>query len=242
MGTSLLQRMVRSKIEAYIQDHKPGDRLPSEIVLAKQLGVSRTTVRTTLAALESDGVISKRHGSGTYINPKQFLQQENLILHYIRYPSLIEMNGYTASRGSVTALPEPASVRAAEALQIAPGTELIAVETPYFADEHFAVLCRDLFCADVIPAETQERFFQKLKRSELQELLFEETGRRAAQNISDIRAVLAAEIPCLQQYISNQDPLAILQMCGTYFDRSLIPLIYSESYINTRYVDLRINR
>ncbi len=44
-----------------------GERLPSERNLAESLGVSRSTVREALAALDLIGIVSVRHGSGTYL-------------------------------------------------------------------------------------------------------------------------------------------------------------------------------
>ena len=45
----------------------PGDRLSAERDLARQIGVSRPTVRVGLRALSAMGVVQSRHGSGTYI-------------------------------------------------------------------------------------------------------------------------------------------------------------------------------
>jgi GntR family transcriptional regulator, transcriptional repressor for pyruvate dehydrogenase complex len=45
----------------------PGSRLPSERVLAEQLGVGRSAVREALAALEILGIVQIRPGSGTYL-------------------------------------------------------------------------------------------------------------------------------------------------------------------------------
>lgn len=44
-------------------------RLPTEMELMQQYGVSRQTVRQALSVLQSDGLIEKRRGSGTYIAP-----------------------------------------------------------------------------------------------------------------------------------------------------------------------------
>lgn len=46
---------------------EPGDRLPSERELARQLGVSRTSVRQALASLRSLGLVDVRHGDGAYL-------------------------------------------------------------------------------------------------------------------------------------------------------------------------------
>ena len=45
-----------------------GDKLPAERHLAGAFGASRTTVRLALDNLESEGLVSRRIGSGTFVN------------------------------------------------------------------------------------------------------------------------------------------------------------------------------
>ena len=45
-----------------------GDRLPAERELARQFAASRTTVRAALNGLAEDGLVSRRIGSGTFVN------------------------------------------------------------------------------------------------------------------------------------------------------------------------------
>ncbi|SDP02851.1 transcriptional regulator, GntR family [Nakamurella panacisegetis] len=47
----------------------PGHRLPTERALAQLLEVSRITVRHATSALENEGRLIRRHGSGTYVAP-----------------------------------------------------------------------------------------------------------------------------------------------------------------------------
>ncbi len=47
--------------------YKVGERLPVESELAAQLGVAVGTLRKALAQLESDGMLERRQGSGTYV-------------------------------------------------------------------------------------------------------------------------------------------------------------------------------
>lgn len=47
-----------------------GEALPSERELAKATGFSRITVRKAIEHLLNDGLISKRHGAGTFVKPQ----------------------------------------------------------------------------------------------------------------------------------------------------------------------------
>jgi GntR family transcriptional regulator len=49
---------------------EPGDEIPPIRVLAQQLLVNPNTVARAYLELERDGVVVKRHGSGTYISDK----------------------------------------------------------------------------------------------------------------------------------------------------------------------------
>lgn len=59
--------------------HRRGQRLPSERDLAEEFKVSRPTIREALLALELQGLVEARHGSGVYVTettPDQAAQAE----------------------------------------------------------------------------------------------------------------------------------------------------------------------
>ncbi|WP_137131346.1 FadR/GntR family transcriptional regulator [Rhizobium sp. FY34] len=64
-----LYQQVADQIRALIQagQFKLGQRLPAERDLAQQLGVSRPSLREALIALEIDGTVEIRMGSGIYV-------------------------------------------------------------------------------------------------------------------------------------------------------------------------------
>jgi GntR family transcriptional regulator len=49
---------------------KPGDRLPPEVVLSEQFGVSRETLRQALEPLEGEGLISRTPGRGSFVTKR----------------------------------------------------------------------------------------------------------------------------------------------------------------------------
>jgi DNA-binding FadR family transcriptional regulator len=64
-----LYRQIAEQIAGLIEggEFKPGARLPPERDLARQLGVSRPSVREALIALEVEGYVEVRVGSGVYV-------------------------------------------------------------------------------------------------------------------------------------------------------------------------------
>jgi len=64
-----LYRQIADQIAALIEkgEYAAGQRLPPERDLAKQLGVSRPSVREALIALEVEGYVEVRVGSGVYV-------------------------------------------------------------------------------------------------------------------------------------------------------------------------------
>ncbi len=70
----LIFQSVQDAIKAHIVDNgiKAGDTLPPETELARQLGVSRNSVREAVKALESTGVLESRRGSGVFVKAFSF--------------------------------------------------------------------------------------------------------------------------------------------------------------------------
>ncbi len=66
----LVSRSVQEAIRDFVIEEglQPGDALPAESELARQLGVSRNSVREAVKALESLGLLEARRGSGLYVS------------------------------------------------------------------------------------------------------------------------------------------------------------------------------
>lgn len=64
-----LYKQVLDRIQGLVEAGEivPGDQLPPERELADRLGVSRTSLRQALTALEALGMIEIRHGAGAYL-------------------------------------------------------------------------------------------------------------------------------------------------------------------------------
>ncbi len=78
-----LYKDVLLQLKNYIERNnlKPGDCLPTERVMAEQLGISRGTLREAFRILEANGVISVTPGGGRFL--ERDLAHSNLIIDMI---------------------------------------------------------------------------------------------------------------------------------------------------------------
>jgi len=72
-----------------------GERLPTEAELAAQLSVAVGTLRKALAALERDGILERRQGSGTYVT--QNIHQQ-AIYHFFRLEKANGQTGFPSAK------------------------------------------------------------------------------------------------------------------------------------------------
>jgi GntR family transcriptional repressor for pyruvate dehydrogenase complex len=80
-----IQEMILSKLNS-------GDKLPSETELASMYGVSRSSIREALQALESIGIVEKRNG-GTYVtsSPKDCLVEPLSLMIQMNFARLSDV-------------------------------------------------------------------------------------------------------------------------------------------------------
>jgi DNA-binding FadR family transcriptional regulator len=69
ISSGQITKRVQEELANYLASEKfrPGDRLPSLREITQRLGVSQTSVREGLRALEALGLVEIRHGSGIYV-------------------------------------------------------------------------------------------------------------------------------------------------------------------------------
>ena len=135
--------MLRGEIE-------PGDRLPSEPELARELGVSRSSLRAAIALLEEDGLLRRRHGSGTYVAHQPPMRND--LSRNFGVSSMIAAMGLepgTVDEQCRTELPPP---EVAEQLGLASGEPASALRRVRTASGRRVVDATDWCRADVLSA------------------------------------------------------------------------------------------
>lgn len=64
----------RARLRELVAAARVGDRLPSERQLSVRWGSARMTIRRATDALVAEGLVERRHGSGTYVVPQPFVR------------------------------------------------------------------------------------------------------------------------------------------------------------------------
>ncbi|MDO8769761.1 MAG: GntR family transcriptional regulator [Burkholderiaceae bacterium] len=83
-GTSLHRQLFLALRDQIVRGVlKPGEALPKEEVLCEQFAVSRITVRRALADLAMQGLVLRRHGLGTFVQPGATLARQEATLGLI---------------------------------------------------------------------------------------------------------------------------------------------------------------
>lgn len=200
--------------------YKEKEQLPSEFDLAKQLGVSRATLREALRILEEENVIIRRHGVGTFVNAKplfssgieQLSSVTNMIVQAGMKPGTILLSSDTLN----------ATEEDIRRFSCSEDEELLVMERVRTANGEPVV-----YCVDKIPEKYLTDALSHDKES-----IFSILDKAAHTKI----AYAVAEIEPLGYHerispILECDPeTALLVLKQMHFDEKDEPILYSVNY------------
>lgn len=138
---------LQTDLAALISRSAPGTRLPSEPELAKRLGVSRATLREAMRAFETQGLIRRRQGAGTFVVGKPPVIESGLeVLESML--SLARRSGQNVGPGEVSITLVAADAQAAAALERTQGEPLVRVARTMRAESRPVA-----YLVDILPRE-----------------------------------------------------------------------------------------
>jgi GntR family transcriptional regulator len=219
-----------------IQNSPKGAKLPSEPVLAEQLGVSRATLREAMRTFESQGMLKRQQGVGTFVMVPSFVIDSGLeVLESIE--TLAERMGLEVSMGLFEFSHLKANARQSEKLRLAENDPVIEVRRVIMMDDDTPVA----YLVDVLPEDLldPETLATRFTGSVL-DLLIHIGNPPLSISKTEISAIHAPVNVAKSLNIQRGDTLLLLK--ALLFNQTGDPVDYSHSYFLPGYFRLHLIR
>ena len=120
----LYEQIADSIEEAIIYKGEAASKLPSEMALSAQFGVSRTIIREALKLLQARGLVEIRVGGGAFITKPESEDVSELLLRIVQMDRIEDKDVY-----EIRIILEVAAIREAAAMTTAAHIQLVTQET-----------------------------------------------------------------------------------------------------------------
>ena len=151
------QRLQR-ELGEMISISKAGDKLPNEPDLAKQMGASRSTLREAMRSFETQGLLIRKQGAGTFKADTTSVFEAGLeVLESLE--TLAEKLGLNISMGGLTVEHFPADMKMSEILDVRMGTNLVSISRVIYVKNQPAAFLQDLLPENIISSKELEEGF-----------------------------------------------------------------------------------
>jgi len=135
-------------LRAMIMAAKPGDKLPAEPELAKQLGVARATLREAMRTFETLGLLYRRQGSGTIVIHPNVIDTGLEVLESIE--TVASRMGLSVSMGDLKVNEGFPTGEEATALGISADESVVRISRVIRAEGHPAAYLVDILPEDIL--------------------------------------------------------------------------------------------
>lgn len=220
--TEAAEQEIRTAITEGI--YRPGTQLPAESELVAMLGVSRTVVREALRLLEDDGLITRRHGVGTFVRKHSILQNLNFNFGTTEMIRLAGMSPGTAeAHVQLTA----AAVEVADALNLPLGAPVVVIERIRTADHKPVVYSLD-YLPQALTGDTKVASFLTTEDVSLYHMLRAEFGQVIEYGVARILPVTASAH--VAGKLGVPEGSVLLYLLQTDYSPSDEPVLFSCEY------------
>jgi GntR family transcriptional regulator len=226
---------LQGELASLISATQPGERLPAEPELARQLGVSRATLREAMRSFEGQGIIRRRQGVGTFVVGKPPVLESGLeVLESIE--SLANRIGLDVSMGNLHINNIHANAAQAEALGVPLEAELVEVSRVILAENRPVAFLVDILPGDVLlPADLQEGF-----TGSVLDMLLRRGAAQLTRSLAEVRAVAAESDIARRLQIQRGDVL--LEFVALLYTVEERVIDYSLSYFLPGYFRFQVVR
>ena len=210
-------------------------RLPSEPHLAKQLGVSRATLREAMRSFEGQGMIRRRQGVGTFVVAKVPVLDTGLeVLESIE--TIAQRSGLTVRMGELQARQVTADEGIAAELNLKVGADLTRVSRIIFTDQRPIAYLEDTLPMDILGVNELQSGFT----GSVLDLLLRRGDPKLTQSRTEIKAIGATSEVARALQIQRDDVL--LHFAAQLYSEDSRVVDYSNSYFLPGYFRFHVVR
>ena len=226
---------LHNQLETIISQADAGQRLLSEPRLAEQLGVSRATLREAMRTFETQGLLRRRQGVGTFVvRPTQVIDSGLEVLESIE--SLSDRIGLPVSMGDFQMVDCGADEVVAEKLKLEPGSKVQCISRVIMADDRpVAFLVDTLRPGLLVPDEVGDEF-----TGSVLDILLSRGDLVLGHSRCEINAVAAASDVARALDIQRGD--SVLRFESLLYNYDGEPIDYSFSYFLPGYFRFHVVR
>lgn len=240
--TAPLSDRVRESIYEYITSMNivENTKLPREETLAKDLGVSRITVRKALNDLSKEGMIFSIHGKGTFVNPEA-LQMQATLDPSLDFFQVITDSGYEASVKLIELKIEVAKYGEANKLRINPEDLIVISEKAFYADGNLAIFCIDRFPKAIIEGDISQNDLEASPFNPFK-FIYKRSEKKLLWYKTELSTIISTQNDKISSLADSAEPKAFLTCNSIYFDQCNEPMVYSTVYIDTELIKVNVIR
>ncbi|MCP4419207.1 MAG: GntR family transcriptional regulator [Chloroflexi bacterium] len=212
IADSLLQQIESGELA-------PGDRLASERELSETWEVSRMTLRAALQSLESQGLLERRQGAGTFVAAPKYERQAGKL---VPFTEAMRKRGYKTGAQIIMNEQRSATASIAQKLQISTGAPVYVIHRVRLINDEPVLLEKFTMSGVQFPdLESHD-----LENRSIYEIARTEYGIIASEAQQSLEPVLATEYEAELLGIESGVPLMLERRLA--FDQEKRPFEYGH--------------
>lgn len=199
-------------------------KLPPEVEIAQDFGVSRTLMRDCLMTLEQEGLITRKLGVGTVIN-KHVLNVVTRMDLEVEFTDMVEQAGYKPGIAYVRVNEKVIDESVARKLNIEGNDELVSIEKIITADGRPAIYCIDYFPKKLITHKAPD---YKMLEKPIFDFLKKFCNMEVYMDLTEVKAINTDELIAEKLGMEVGKPIIFMDEIGYSFKGK--PILHSKEY------------
>jgi GntR family transcriptional regulator len=228
-----INQIIRERVKN--GSYLPGSRLPSEVELAGEFGVSRSTLRIAVNSLVTEGVIIRKHGNGSFIN-QHAVQFNTQLQNLWSFPQLIRESGRTPEIRYLNGYFRQSTKLEESILELDSSQPVYFLQRLFLADSYPVI-----HSTNIIPSALFVAANPKLNTQlSIYEILSDYCSLDLIYSVSDLHAEPVPED--VNKHLQIGTNRSVIVFKDVFYTKESQPVVMGLNYYNDQILSLRLVR